>query len=451
MIFKKFRYRVIVELIFIAANIAFNCWLLISKNISILNFILIPFLFYQVYRLINYIEKTNRDFILFLESIRYSDVSQSYSSRGKGKIFDELYEMFTAVNEEFRKARAKTEENYRYLSNVFQHVDIGLISYFEEGQIDLINSATKKILGIRRLTHIDGLDEVNESLPDLIKELDSGERKIITIDSKFETLQLMVSASKFTLNDRIYTLVSMQNIKSELETKEIESWQKLIRILTHEIMNSITPIASLTSTINDMIRIILSNEIDEENQKAEILDDLNTALDSIKRRSEGLLRFVTNYRNLTLIPSPKIDKVKVEKLFSRVKSLLRKNLITKNIELKIDIEPKNLELFVDPDQIEQVLINLIYNSINALENKKDKTITLSAGLDNYGKIVIEIKDNGKGIPEENREKIFLPFFSTSEGGSGIGLSLSKQIINMHGGSISFQSSPNEGTIFRVKL
>lgn len=243
----------------------------------------------------------------------------------------------------------------------------------------------------------------------------------------------------------MYKLVTMQNIASELEEKEFDAWQTLIRVLTHEIMNSVTPILSLSSTTNLIIKRQIENAPDEN------LEDIREALETIEKRSKGLLSFVESYRRLTRIPNPDIKVVSVKELFSRLHILYEQTVADKTISLDFNCEPETLEMMADLDLIEQVLINLLKNAVEALEGVKDPAISVSAIIDYLGKINLKISDNGAGMSDEVREKIFIPFYTTKEEGSGIGLSLSRQIIRLHGGSISVQSTPNQGTVFTLIL
>ena len=251
------------------------------------------------------------------------------------------------------------------------------------------------------------------------------------------------------MRGQVFNLISVQNIQAELEEKEMEAWQNLVRVLTHEIMNSITPISSLASTANDIL-----NQCDgagEENLDSETRHDIREAVRTIQRRSVGLLHFVETYRKMTRIPKPVFRVFKVTDLFSRLQRLMKNELEEKGIGMSWSVEPKSLELTADPELIEQVLINLVLNSIQALEGRTAGRIKVSARLDSSGRPVIQVRDNGPGILEEVREKIFIPFFTTRRDGSGIGLSLSRQIMRLHRGTISVQSDPGVETCFNLKF
>jgi two-component system nitrogen regulation sensor histidine kinase NtrY len=274
---------------------------------------------------------------------------------------------------------------------------------------------------------------------------------LVKIEADGELMHLALYATEFKLSGQSFSLVSIQNIHSELEEKEIEAWQKLIRVLTHEIMNSITPIASLASTIKELIEESYGILPEGKEVKTEALDDIHQASQTIQKRSQGLLHFVDAYRNLTLIPKPKMQIFQIKDLFVRVEKLMQANIKKKSIDFKANVEPQTLELTADPELIEQVLINLLLNALQSVEKKKEPKIDLKAQMEGRGRIIIQVRDNGPGILAENIEKIFIPFFSTKEGGSGIGLSLSRQIMRLHNGSIGIHSEPNVETVLTLRF
>jgi len=288
--------------------------------------------------------------------------------------------------------------------------------------------------------------------PELVKKLltiKHGENALVKIRDKDDLLQLSIYGTEFKIRNRNIMLISIKNIQHELDEKEMEAWQKLIRVLTHEIMNSITPISSLSSTVNLLMDDMISslNKNDACSEKMEDLQEINLALKTIHKRTEGLIHFVNTYRNLTRIPTPNFNIFPVERLFQNIYELHRSELEAKNIECEISIEPSSLELSADEQLIEQVLINLISNSIQALEGRQNAKISLNAFLNKRGKINILVTDNGPGILPEVLDKIFIPFFSTKPQGSGIGLSLSRQILRLHEGSINAFSEANKETKF----
>jgi signal transduction histidine kinase len=397
------------------------------------------------------VERTNRDLTRFLQAIRYEDLSQTYSNSGIGSSYSDLKTAFTEVLDAFRRARAEKEEHYRYLQTVVQHVGIGLICFRPDGGVTLMNTAAERILRSGQLRNLADLRDFSETLVDTLARLGPGEKALVKVEDRDELLQLMVYATELRIQDQRFTLVSIQNIQSELEEKETEAWQNLIRVLTHEIMNSITPIASLATTVNGL----LSGETDG-NRAAdtfpnETLQDVRDAVRTIQKRSEGLLHFVDTYRQLTRIPKPVFKIIRIEDLFSWLQQLMRVEMTAKSIEFRFSVQPTSLELTADPDLIEHALINLLTNAIQALNGWPDARIELSARLDARGRVLVQVKDNGPGILEEVQERIFIPFFTTKQDGSGIGLSLCRQIMRLHNGTIGVQSNPGEETVFTLRF
>jgi nitrogen fixation/metabolism regulation signal transduction histidine kinase len=403
---------------------------------------------YQIYALITYTEKTNKELSRFLNAIEYSDFSQTFSKGSPGSSFKELSEAFNNVIEKFQKSRGETEEHVRYLETVVQHVGVGLIAYDQNGSIQFINNAAKRLLNVPNVPNIVGLNKVGKEFVITLFNIKAGDKITLKLTDEDDIIQLVMNATEFKLRDKKFTLVSLQNIQSELEEKETEAWQQLIRVLTHEIMNSITPISSLASTVN---QILASDKEQGKFLDEETMEDVNTAMSTIQRRSEGLIHFVDTYRSLTKIPNPNFEIFQVMQLFRRVKKLMEKELKENNIELAMSVKPESLELTADPELIEQVIINLIINAKHALEGRPNPRISITSYLDEKGKVVIKVSDNGPGIPKETMEKIFIPFFTTKKNGSGIGLSLAKQIMRLHRGAIRVASTPDVETSFTLRF
>jgi len=451
MAFKRFRIHVIARTLVLAFSVSFFSFLLFRTQLFAALFIMAVLIIYQVYSLIRYVEVTNRDLTRFFESIKYGDFTQSFKDDKLGRSFAALRQTYNEVADAFRATRAEKEEHYRYLQTVVQHVGVGLIAFQPDGEVELINTAAKRLLDLSHLKNIKSLHSLSPKLVETLFRLNPRERALVKVEGENESLQLALYSTEFKLRSQVFSLVSIQNIHSELEEIEIEAWQRLIRVLTHEIMNSITPISSLASTIQQLIRDSLESLDLPEGSDPEMLDDIQQALHTIQRRSKGLMHFVDAYRNYTLTPKPNYSIFPVRELFARVEKLMQANIKDRGILFQSHVEPENLELTADPELIEQVLINLLLNALQSVEKQAGGRIDVLALLDAQGRILIQVKDNGPGILEENRDKIFIPFFSTKEGGSGIGLSLSRQIMRQHKGTISVHSDPEQKTIFTLRF
>lgn len=406
----------------------------------------------QVIALIRYTEQTNIKLTHFFESIRHADFTSSFTDNELGKSFESLNKEFNEVIEAFKKNKTEKEEHFNYLLTVIQHVSIGIIVFKRDGTVDVFNNAVKRLLRLPRLRNIKDLSVIEEQLPKKLQSMKAGNKALIKIFIADELLQLSIHATQFRMRGEEYILVSFQDIAPELEQKEIESWQKLIRVLTHEIMNSITPISSLSETIDD----ILKNHSDEPPSPEiykEDMENVRQAIATIGNRSKGLLNFVELYRNLTRIPKPNFRHFYVQGLFERVLELLAPKFEENNIESTIKIFPKDLKILADPDLVDQVLINLLLNAIEAVKEIKPgdpkPKITIVASVNLNNRTTIEIADNGKGIAQDLLDKIFMPFFTSKKKGSGIGLSLSRQIMQMHKGSITVRSKQDEGAVFTM--
>lgn len=432
--------KILLLVILLTAGLYFS---LVEQNlIYVLAVLMIAiFLFKSIF---NQLDRTNRDLTRCLQSIKYSDFSQTFSRRKLGTSYDELNDAFNEVMDQFRKTRREKEEQHRYLQTVLRHVGVGLIAFDTTGKIEFINPAAREILGMGTVSHLNIIDQIDKSLSVKLIEMKSGERSTIKLFDESDVVQLVVYATAFKMGEKFYKLVSLQNIQSELEEKELEAWQKLIRVLTHEIMNSVTPISSLSSTVNQMLINDNPGELNHEQ-----IIDIKSAVDTIHRRTDGLIEFVENYRNLTKIPKPNFEIILIASLFDRIEKLLSKDLFDSSIKFEKHVHPDSLELTADVSMIEQVLINLIINSTHALKNQSDRRIILSAVLSGKGRILIKVTDNGPGIPEDVIEKIFIPFFSTKSHGSGIGLSLARQIMRAHKGNIRVVSKPSVETTFTL--
>ncbi len=404
---------------------------------------------YEMFALIRYVTKSNRDLARFLQSIKYSDFSQSFNNNLKNSGFEELHAAFTEVIKEFQRAKLEKEEHLRFLQTIVDHVGIGLIAFNPTGEVELLNNAAKKLFKIPRLGNIRDLTGVSPKLAQKLLGLSPGGNDLVKFQQEDNLLQLSMYATGFVLHQKQLMLVAMQNIQNELEEEEMKSWQNLIRVLTHEIMNSITPIASLSSTAYGLLKN--GHECEVPDSLNETIDDVRHAVNTIEKRSKGLLTFIENYRELTRIPKPEFKMVKIRDLFERVEYLMKDQVEICSINFNTQIDPESLEITADPALIEQVLINLCKNALEAVNGVSCPKIKLKAATDDVGNPVIKVIDNGKGISAEVAEKIFIPFFTTKQQGSGIGLSLSKQIIRLHKGTIGVTSTPNGKTVFKLRF
>jgi two-component system nitrogen regulation sensor histidine kinase NtrY len=446
---KRFYINCIVRVLLLGGTICLLAYLLFrTEFIAVAVFVGLAAVG-QVIAMIRNVTAANREMARFLHAVRYSDFSQSFSNNLKGAGFEELHASLSEVIKEFQRAKLEKEEHFRFLQTIIDHVGIGLIAFNSQGEVELVNNAAKKLLKIARLRNIHDLAPLYPKLAAKLLKLIPGATDLVKLKQDDNLLQLSIYATGFVMREQNLMLVAMQDIHGALEEEEMKSWQNLIRVLTHEIINSITPIASLASTAHGLLKD--ERECELPQSLNETIDDVRHAVNTIEKRSKGLLTFIENYRKLTRIPKPDFKIVPVKDLFERVEHLMKDQLEAHAIKFSIQIDPLSLELTADPALIEQVLINLCKNAVEALNGVDNPKIKLKAGTDGLGNPVIKVIDNGRGIPEEVTERVFIPFFTTKPQGSGIGLSLSRQIIRLHKGSIGVTSTPNEKTEFKVRF
>ena len=446
---KRFYVNCMVRVLLLSGSICLLAFLLFKTEFIAASIFLGLICAYQIFSLLRYVTKTNRDLDRFLLSIKHSDFSQSYTNQLKGSGFDELNQAFSEVTREFQRAKIEKEEHFRFLQTIIDHVGIALIAFNSDGAVELINNAAKKLLKIPRLGNIKDIESISPVLADKLGSISPGDKDLVKFKQGDNLLQLSIYATGFILRQQQLNLVAMQNIQSELEEKEMISWQNLIRVLTHEIMNSITPIASLASTATGLLES--DKECKVPADMNDVIVDVRHAVKTIEKRSKGLITFIDNYRKLTRIPKPDFKIVQIKDLFGRVESLMKDQFEHNGIKFQAEVDPASLTITADPTLIEQVLINLCKNSVEAVSGISRPKIKIKAGTDGMGNPVVKVIDNGKGIAEDVAERIFIPFFTTKPEGSGIGLSLSRQIIRLHKGTIGVASTPNERTVFKLRF
>ena len=414
-------------------------------GVFLISLLLILFLG-QLILLIKYSESSFKKVRLFLDNIKKNQYNQVYPVKFDGSETDDLHIEFNAILAKLKEDQAEKEANYQYFRSVFKHLSIGLVTFGEQGDIQILNTAAKRMLAIEEIHHIKEIEGINKELHLAIQNLRTGGSELIKIPHPDGIMQFSVYVIELLMRGERFKLVSLQNIQSELEEKEMEAWQNLVNILTHEIMNSIAPISSLAGTLKEDVE---QKMIQHKNLPISELEDFLMGIRTIEKRSEGLISFVSDFRNLAHVPFPKFESISISQLFEQLQTLLHQQLESNGITLEKQLQPEELILFGDQNQIEQVLINLIQNAIHALEEAQEKSIYLQAYIDEAGKIILEVRDTGKGIEEEALNKIFIPFFTTKNKGSGIGLSLSKQIMRRHKGNIQVRSILGEGTTFKL--
>lgn len=444
-IFTSFSFKLILRLVFILGTMAALVIIFGDSRLFFNQIILGVVLVIQVLELIRYINYTNRELSKFLLAIKHSDFSISFNNAKIGNSFSSLHNSFTDIIQSYKEAKIEREAQFQYLRLVVSRMSAGIISIEDEDDIVLMNEPAEGALGVSGIKNWRILSDKIPQFTEEIRLMEDESKKLIELDIKGDKKTLSVEVKSMIILDKTYKLITFHDIHAVIEKKEIEAWHKLIRILTHEIMNSVTPISSLTETMHSMLekngQKRRKDDLDEET-----IDDLIFSLKTIQRRSNGMLAFIDDYRKLTRVAKPAPMAVKAKELIDSIKMLMHHELQSKEIELTVSLNPVDLTIDIDSHLIEQVLINLVTNAIHALDSRQNPSIEILGYHDNNRK-VIEIKDNGNGIKEKELGEIFIPFFTTKNEGSGIGLSLSKQIMHLHGGTIKVSSKEAEGTSF----
>lgn len=448
--FKYYRVNIIIRVALLVLTLLALFYFFSKPGYYVVPVIMAVLGVFQVASLIRYLDKTNRELATFLQSIRFSEFTNTFRIDEMGGTYNELSKAFNEVMQDFQKVRAEKEESFHYLQTIVQNIDVSVIAYGADGNIELINKTAKKLFQLSSIKNIKALEPLSMELVNTLLTIRPGENKLVKVQYEDDFLQLAIYATTIKVKDKLIYLVTIKDIQNVLEEQETEAWQKLIRVLTHEIMNSITPIASLSSTLDLMLKGMVEESGDGVLQiEKESVNEIQEALQTINKRSTGLLYFVNTYRNLTRIPKPDFKLCKVKELFDNIENLMEEEVQRCGIKLVVKVEPESLEFTADEQLIEQVLINLLKNAIHALNNQPDARIQLLGYLNKRGRITLQVIDNGPGILKEVLDKIFIPFFTTKPSGSGIGLSLSKQILRLHNATITAHSEPEVETVFTM--
>lgn len=401
----------------------------------------------QIIELVRFVNHTNRELTKLFFAIRHSDFSITFKSPVLGKSFKELRESMIEIIHAYKQVKIEKEAQFHFLQMLVNQLHIGIIAIENNETITLINPTAQRMIGADGVRNWKLLQQISPLFAREIEQLGENGKKLIEMKSTGESYFTSAAVSTLIILDKPLKLITLQNINSEIEQKEIEAWHKLIRILTHEIMNSVTPIASLTETMESFLERKDGSEKQLDELKQETISDIRFSLKTIQKRTEGLLQFVENYRKLTKVPKPSLEKIELEPFILSVTKLMEHEFVRRNVKLHLTLTD-GLEINADPVLIEQVLINIITNGLHAVAGADDPTISVATSLmDRHA--IITISDNGKGIASKELSEIFIPFFTTKKDGSGIGLSLSKQIMAVHGGSIRVKSELNVGTSFSL--
>ncbi len=447
MTYKKYEFSILLRVLLLFAILCTESYFVMSKQ-YVYALILLPVVVIQVINFYLYHKRAQREVEEFIEAIHYRDFSRNFNVKLAPAGLQPLRNGFNEINSAFKQISREKETQYQYLQKLLELVNTGILSYDrEDGKVIWMNEALKNLLQIPYLRTIESLDKKEPLLSSQIINLKPGETLITEVHPEKITIKILLSATAFETEGRTYKLIAFQNINEALEETENNAWQKLLRVLTHEIMNSIAPISSLAGMLKDRLHQSLP-QLTNHNGSVE---DLQTGIDTIRRRSENLLKFVDTYRNLNRIQTLTLTTAYVRDVFENLYQLMEPTLVAKHIEMDIILKDTSLQLEADINLVEQVLINLITNALDAIKEKQFPVISLIGTVSSNNRVIIKVSDNGNGIDKDILDKIFIPFFTTKKTGSGIGLNFCKQIMQLHKGSITVQSAMGEGSTFTLQF
>jgi two-component system nitrogen regulation sensor histidine kinase NtrY len=436
MISRTYRWSLIIRLLIFALLSGCAAFFLV-QNFFFLFILCLSFLAVSGGELVYYYTSMNRKIAFFFDAVRNEDSTLHFPENVHNPGVRKLHQSLNQLNQIISEIKIRNEHNERFYRQLLKYSATGILAVDEKGYIDLANDAALQLMGLKHIAHIRLLEQKNPVFYNSVTRMKPGHTQLIKMLEGEEIRQLSIKVTRQQLSQKWYTIYSLYDIKAELEENELDTWQKLIRILTHEIMNSIAPITSLSNTLG---RIIKSEKTGKDGRVSTVdREKTIEGLKVIEETGKGLMHFIDNYRKLTKIPKPVFKSIRIPEWLSRVELLMKERLASEKVHFEMIIKSKQKELIADEKLLSQVLINIINNAIDAVKRKKNKSIHLTVTNDKRGKLQVSVTDNGHGIREDEIDKIFIPFYTTRESGSGIGLSLSRQIMRLHKGSISVNS------------
>ena len=424
----RFRYLTIAQVVLLAITLGLLAWAILATGLTAVPLVIGLIALLQVFGLIHTVESHVETLEEFFAAVNYEDFTRRFV---ESDVDSELKEAFNQVIRRFRDARAARDLQAGYLETVVRHVPVPFVAVRSDGSLSLVNNPARRLTGIPGFSHIGQLAAVDPQLPGKMQQLKAGSRQLLQARLRGVPAELRISVSEIRLDHGIERLYSIENLSGELTARESAAWRNLIRVLTHEIMNTLTPVTSLAQTTAAMLQTEAANP------------DIEEAIKTIARRSEGLTDFVLRYRELLQVPQPKLADISVARSLHGVVTLMAAE--NGDVEFSVDVAPESLNVVADAALLDQVLVNVIRNALDAVSGRKGPRIDLSGFLD-YGRVIIRIRDNGVGIEAASLDQVFVPFFTTKREGSGIGLSLCRQIMTAHGGEIALESDSTGTTV-----
>jgi two-component system nitrogen regulation sensor histidine kinase NtrY len=445
---KQFRVQLTLRMV-----VVFICMLLLaigiasgSRSLSLI--VLIVAIAAQVFSLFRYVDYTNNELESFLAGLRFGDFQQTYTIGHLGPSFLALEKTVQNTVSSLKNARAVRVQLSTYYRALLQHIPIPFFIVHKGNRVRILNNATRRTFNVSHIRNTDELVRFGAEFQRDVVQIQAGESLLTTIDLSGNPEYFIMTATQLRTRGTIHMLISLQNVQGALDATELATWQNMLRVTSHEVLNSLAPVSSCAQTAKELADTALARENLDDRSREE-LQDIRESVDTVLRRSEGLVRFIQSYRQLSRMPKPRKEKIQIEKYFSHLGALVSGELQHKNISIRFSYTPSRLSVMADEDMLDQALINLIRNASEALTDRKDAEIIVKGRTDDKQRTVIEVSDNGPGVPAENVEKIFVPYFTARTKGTGVGLALVRYIMLSHGGSVNYTSRESGGSTFRL--
>lgn len=442
--------RIVWWILIIVANSLLLSWLIVNGYTIDLIAISAVLLIISTYLFIRFLTKTNRRLTFFFQSLNNDDTSFRVSKEPSDKFEEELFESLNQISKKIEQTKIKIQEQELQFQAVVEQSKSGIVAFDEHGFIHIVNSAAHQLLQCEVLTHLKQLNRINEGLYSSILNIKQNETKIIPLAEGKNQKVLSITVANLKLRNTSLTLLSITDIKPELDARETDSWIKLTRVLTHEIMNGIAPLTSVAKTLSSYYEQD-GTTIDAQSVDDQLIQKTIKGLNIVQQQSIGLMNFVEHFRKFSKIPQPVLKEFQICDFIDRIGITSQEIIQKANATLHVDCINDKLTLLADENLLSQVMTILVSNAADAVSVKPEGAIRIKVFSDESGKTYIEVEDNGVGISPEILGEIFTPFFTTKPNGTGIGLSIARQITHLHGGRLEVDSTFDKGSTFRIIL